>query len=72
MIKIKKKIIIFLITILAVIFFIYVVFRQDFNDILNYLKNISVFDFLTIIVVGTIYQLLEALGNFVLIKSQSP
>ena len=72
MIKIKKKIIIFLITILAVIFFIYVVFRQDFNDVLNYLKNISVFDFLTIIVVGTIYQLLEALGNFVLIKSQSP
>lgn len=71
MIKIKKKMIIFLISVLVIVFFIYIVFRQDFNDILNYFKNITVFDFLTIIIIGTIYQLLEALGNFVLIKSQS-
>lgn len=71
MIKIKKKMIIFLISVLVIVFFIYVVFRQDFNDILNYFKNITVFDFLTIIIIGTVYQLLEALGNFVLIKSQS-
>lgn len=72
MVKITKKIIIFLISVLAVIFFICLVFQQDFSDILNYFKNITIFDFLTIIIVGTIYQVLETLGNFVLIKSQLP
>lgn len=70
MITIKKKIFIFLFTIIILIFFIYLVFRRDFNNIITLIKNITVFDVIILLIIGSCYQLLEAFGCYVLIKSQ--
>lgn len=67
---IKKKIFIYFSSIILIFIAIYLVFHNDLKGIVDCLKTITIIDVIILIGVGTVYQLLEAFGCHVLLKSQ--